>query len=138
CTITQNSPDLNAYCANIEKEKATLTFLVPTILYRLLEIESDLSTLKYVVYGAAPMSPGKLKLLQAKLGNIFIQGYGSTEHFGFALNMSTQKHIIKTEVDEVRLGSAGQPTPSVECVIVDSEGNTLPQGETGELWVRSR
>jgi len=138
CTITQNTPDLNAYCANIAQEKATLTFLVPTILYRLLEIESDLSTLKYVVYGAAPMSPGKLKLLQAKLGNIFIQGYGSTEHFGFAFNMSTEQHIIRTEADEVRLGSAGQPTPGVECIIVDSEGNKLPQGKTGELWVRSR
>ncbi|MFC6203766.1 class I adenylate-forming enzyme family protein [Psychrobacter urativorans] len=138
CTITQYSPDLNAYCANIESEKATLSFLVPTILYRLLEIDSDLSTLKYVVYGAAPMSPGKLKLLQAKLGNIFIQGYGSTEHFGFALNMSTQKHIIKTPADEVRLGSAGQPTPGVECLIVDTDGNEVLQGETGELWVRSR
>ncbi|WP_339783027.1 AMP-binding protein [uncultured Marinobacter sp.] len=138
CTITQNSPDLNAYCANIEHEKATLTFLVPTILYRLLDIESDLSSLRFVVYGAAPMSSGKLKQLQAKLGNIFVQGYGSTEHFGFASNMSTKQHIIHNEEDEVRLGSAGQPTPSVECIIVDEKGNKLPKGETGELWVRSR
>lgn len=138
CTITQNSPDLNAYCANIEKEKATATFLVPTILYRLLDIESDLSTLKHVVYGAAPMSSEKLKDLQAKLGNIFIQGYGSTEHFGFISNMSISQHIINNEEDEVRLGSAGQTTPSVECIVVDEDGNKLPNGETGEFWVRSR
>lgn len=84
------------------------------------------------------MSSGKLKQLQAKLGNIFVQGYGSTEHFGFASNMSTKQHIIHNEEDEVRLGSAGQPTPSVECIIVDEKGNKLPKGETGELWVRSR
>lgn len=138
CTITQNEPDLKLYCENIAKEKATLTFLVPTILYRLLDIDSDLSSLKFVIYGAAPMSPGKLKQLQARLGNIFVQCYGSTEHFGFASNMGTNQHLIHKEEDEVRLGSAGQPTPGVECIIVNEKGEKVEKGETGEIWLRSR
>lgn len=138
CTITQNEADLKVYCRNIENEKATITFLVPTILYRMLDIDSDLSSLKYVIYGAAPMSAGKLKQLQEKLGNIFVQCYGSTEHFGFASNMGTSQHVIEREEDEVRLSSAGQPTPGVECIIVNEKGEKVPKGETGEIWMRSR
>ena len=138
CTITQNEADLELYCKNIEKEKATITFLVPTILYRMLEIDSDLSSLRFVIYGAAPMSPGKLKKLQEKLGNIFVQCYGSTEHFGFASNMGTSQHLINKEEDEVRLSSAGQPTPGVECIIVNEKGEKVHKGETGEVWLRSR
>jgi acyl-CoA synthetase (AMP-forming)/AMP-acid ligase II len=54
-----------------------------SLLYRLLTLADFswkyLSTLATVYYGAAPMSPSKLKELQAAFGNIFIQVYGSIE-----------------------------------------------------------
>ncbi|HBO3145819.1 class I adenylate-forming enzyme family protein [Pseudomonas aeruginosa] len=138
CNVTQNTPDLKHYCTNIQKEQITHSFLVPTILYRLLEIDADMSSLRYMLYGAAPMSPGKLKQLQAKMGNIFVQVYGSTEHFGFSSNLSIEQHIINTPEDEVRLSSAGQPTSGVEFIIVDDNGRKVAPGESGEIWMRSR
>lgn len=111
---------------------------MPTILYRLLEIDADMSSMRYMLYGAAPMSPGKLKQLQAKLGNIFVQIYGSTEHFGFSSSLSIEQHIINTPEDEVRLSSAGQPTSGVEFIIVDENDQKVAPGESGEIWMRSR
>tara|TARA_R110002074_G_scaffold112895_5_gene241319 strand:+ start:3716 stop:5287 length:1572 start_codon:yes stop_codon:yes gene_type:complete len=142
CNITQNQPDLGEYCRNIQNEKVTAAMLVPTILYRLLELpeatDNDLSTLQYIYYGASPMSPSKLKKLQEKFGNIFIQGYGSTEHFACALSLSTEDHIINSPEDETRLASAGRATPGVEILVMDDDGKPVRPGEVGELWLRSR
>ncbi len=139
CTVTQNEPDLQQYARNIEAERVTNCFLVPTILYRLLDVaDVDLTSLKYIFYGAAPMSPAKLKRLQQKYGNIFAQVYGSTEHFGIVTSLDTRQHIINSPVEEGRLASAGQVTPGVEVVVVDDSGNPVKQGEVGEIWMRSR
>ncbi len=142
CNVLINEPDLGLYCRTIEKEKVNTGFLVPTILYRLLDLPdaraADLSSLTTMFYGAAPMSPSKLKLLQKEFGNIFVQVYGSTEHFGIASYMSKDQHIIDTEKDEKRLSSAGQVNSNIELVICDDEGKRVPRGETGEIWLRSR
>lgn len=141
CNITLNEPDLVRYCKTIEKERISHAMMVPTLLYRLLELSEaetcDLSTLKAMIYGAAPMSPAKLKLLQEKFGNIFVQVYGSTEHFAIALSLSKAAHKVD-ETTEHRLASAGQVTAGVEVVVVDDDGQALPRGEIGEMWLRSR
>jgi acyl-CoA synthetase (AMP-forming)/AMP-acid ligase II len=115
--------------------------MVPTLLYRLLELpdahSSDLSTLQNMFYGAAPMSPSKLKKLQAQFGNIFIQVYGSTEHFCLALSLSKADHCVDART-ESRLASAGRITAGVEVVVMDDEGKPIPKGQLGEFWLRSR
>ncbi len=142
CNVLINEPDLGLYCRTIEKEKINSAFLVPTILYRLLEMPdaktADLSSLSTMFYGAAPMSPAKLKLLQKEFGNIFVQLYGSTEHFGIASYMSKDQHLVESAADEKRLSSAGQVNANIEFVICDEDGRRVPQGETGEIWLRSR
>jgi len=114
CQLTQNLPDLEQFCANIQAEKVTSTLLVPTVLYRLLELEEsgkyDLSSLITVYYGAAPMNPDKLKKLQAKFGNIFVQVYGSTEHPAVTTALGKEDHIVEKEEDEGRLASCGRVT----------------------------
>ncbi|MBV1882199.1 MAG: AMP-binding protein [Pseudomonadales bacterium] len=142
CNITLNEPDLVRYCQTIEKERVTSAMLVPTILYRLLELkearDSDFSTLQNMFYGAAPMSPAKLSLLQEKFGNIFIQVYASTEHPAIALSLSKQAHRIEKPEDEGRLAAAGQVAAGIELVINDSEGKQVEGQEIGEIWIRSR
>ena len=142
CNLTLNEPDLVRYCQTIEKERVTSAMLVPTILYRLLELpeakDSDFSTLCNMFYGAAPMSPAKLVLLQEKFGNIFIQVYASTEHPAIALSLSKAAHKITKPGDEVRLAAAGQVTAGIEVVIKNADGETLASPEVGELWIRSR
>ena len=142
CTVTMNVPDLAALCRNIEAERITSTFLVPTILYRLLDLPeaqaADLSTLDTVYYGAAPMSPTKLKLLQKSFGNIFVQLYGATEHAAVSLSLPKYAHRAETADQEAQLAAAGLPLPGVEILIMNDDGSPVAQGEIGEIWIRSR
>ena len=141
CTVTLNEPDLVRWCQTVEAEKITHAFIVPTIAYRLLELPearaSDLSSLKTVIYAAAPMSPAKTVLLIERFGPIFVQAYGSTEHFAATLSLSKKDHIV-TKDEESRLASAGRRVPGVEVFIADDDGNPVKRGETGELYLRSR
>jgi fatty-acyl-CoA synthase len=139
-TVTMNQPDLMKFCQYIQDEKITSTILVPTILYRFLELDVtkkyDLTSLETVFYGASPMSPDKLKQLQEKFGNIFVQAYGATEAYPPVALLGKAEHQLKTEEDAARLNAAGKPVPCYEIKIVDDDGKEVPTGETGEAWLR--
>lgn len=140
CTLTQNAPDLALWCRHIEAEAVTVGSLVPTLLYRLLDMpeagDHDLSSLRTVYYGAAPMSPGKLAQLQQRFGNIFLQIYGATECLQPVATLSKADHLLATE--NGRLASAGRVAPGVELIVVDEAGREVTPGATGEIWLRSR
>lgn len=142
CNVTLNDPDLVAWSRTVEKERVTSAFQVPTLMYRLLELEeaqkADLSSLRTFFYGAAPMSPAKLKQLQERFGNIFVQVYGSTENICVAVAMAKYDHLIETAEDEAHLASAGKPVPGVQVKICDDTGTPVQKGEIGEIWLRSR
>ncbi|MEX3932239.1 AMP-binding protein [Paraburkholderia phymatum] len=139
CSVTQNLPDLREWCRNVEKERITVGVLVPTLLYRLLDLkeagEHDLSTLCTLVYGASPMSAAKLVQLQARFGNIFMQVYGASECLQIVTVLTKADHA---SAGEARLASAGRVTASAELIVVDEDGRPLPAGATGEIWIRSR
>ncbi|WP_252503132.1 class I adenylate-forming enzyme family protein [Sporosarcina sp. Marseille-Q4943] len=138
---TVNLPDLELLCKTIQEYGITATFAVPTLLYRLEELglhdKYNLSTLDCILYGASPMSPSKLETLQDKFGNVFVQGYGSTEAFPPVLSLGKKDHIIKTDEDRKRLSAAGQPLLGVDMFVADPEGKEVPAGTIGELWIRS-
>ncbi|MCY1278789.1 Long-chain-fatty-acid--CoA ligase [compost metagenome] len=139
CTVTQNIPDMVQLCRNIEAERITMTLLVPTMIYRLLEMPEatsyDLSSLNTLAYGAAPMSPTKLRQAQERFGNIFMQIYGATECLHAVAMLSKADHL---NASDEQIGSAGRIAAGAEVIIVDEDGREVPLGETGELWVRSR
>ena len=141
CAVTQNAPDLVQWCRNVEQERISGAMLVPTILYRLLELpeasEHDLSSLETVLYGAAPMSPSKLGLLQERFGNVFVQVYGATECCVPITCLGKSDHADAVGDSRI-LASAGRVTPGVEIRVVGPDENDVASGETGELWVRSR
>ncbi len=142
CMVTQNLPDLRQWCRVVEAERITLSFLVPTLLYRLLELEEarshDLSSLETIFYGAAPMSPDKLQLLRARFGGIFLQVYAATESTIAVSVLAKQDHELTDEAGARRLASAGRPGPGIEVMIAADDGHELPLGESGELWLRTR
>src|SRR5450631_163960 len=142
CLVTQNVPDLKQWCRTVEAEKIDSSFLVPTLLYRLLGLEEaakhDLSSLRTLFYGAAPMSPDKLQLLKARFGNIFVQIYAATEAAVAVSSLSKADHEITNEEDAKRLSSTGRVTPGEEVMVADTDGRELPVGEMGELWLRTR
>ena len=137
CTLTQNGADLKAWCRNVEAEKITTTLMVPTLVNWLLDLPEaghhDLSSLRTLYYGAAPMSPAKLAQAQARFGNIFFQLYGATECAQAVCTLTPADHL-----DTARLASAGRPTIGIEIRIVDDDGHDVAHGATGEIWLRGR
>lgn len=141
CTVTMNQPDLELWCQYVEQERITHAFVVPTLAYRLLEMpdaeQCDLSTLKTVMYGAAPMSPTKAKNLVERFGPIFMGIYGATEHLAVTLALAKADHV-GDELVEKRLASAGRRNGGIELTVCDDDGNPVSPGEIGEFYIRSR
>ena len=138
--VTWNKADWDAMGKVIEAEKINMIYGVPTVLYRILEMDlpsrHDISSLKTIRYGAASISPAKLEELLAVFGPIFVQGYGSTECWPSATILGRGDHRTDGELWLKRLTSVGRPLPNQEVFIRDFEGNPLPTGETGEIWIR--
>ena len=76
-------PDPSAVLDLIEQHGVTELFLPPTVIYRLLDepgLEArDLSSLRYFISGAAPLSVDKLRRAIDVFGPVMMQGYGQTE-----------------------------------------------------------
>jgi acyl-CoA synthetase (AMP-forming)/AMP-acid ligase II len=142
CSLTINDRSLLTWCRTVEREKVTATLLVPSMLYRLLEApetrDFDLSSLATIYYGASPMSPPKLKQLCERFGDIFVQIYASSEHAAVVTSMSKAEHRPDANGDETHLASAGRVVPGVEVRIMDRQGRPVPDGQDGEIWMRSR
>jgi fatty-acyl-CoA synthase len=142
CNLTMNDRTLQTWCQTVEQEKITASVMVPSMLYALLvapeATAADLSSLTALYYGASPISPTRLNELRRRFGNIFIQLYGSSEHIGAASALSTAEHLPDESGDQTRLSSAGRVVPGVELRIMDGDGKPVPDGQDGEIWMRSR
>ncbi len=140
CTVTMNLPDLSAWCRHVASERITTSAMVPTLMYRLLELPDaghcDLSSIETIFYGAAPIAADKLKSLQKRMGNVFVQVYAATESLGTITYLDRASHDI--ESDQEHLKSCGKPSLGMEIMLIDDEGQPVERGELGELWVRSR
>ena len=98
----------------IERHKITATFLVPVMIYVLLDSEesktADLSSLETLIYGASAMSPTRLAEGIERWGSIFFQCYGQSEAPMVLSHLKKADHdLSKPE----RLASCGRPTPWV-------------------------
>jgi fatty-acyl-CoA synthase len=126
--------DLIAVC---EAERATATFLVPTMIYRLLDHPrapaADLSSLRLVIYGAAPISPSRLNEALHRFGPIFMQLYGQVEAPNTITALPVADHIPD---DMVRLASCGRPLAGLEVRLLDASGAPVAAGAAGEVCVR--
>lgn len=128
-----------AFFETVEKEKVTMTSLVPTTLNMLLNFENrenyDYSTLKLVTYGASPMPVEKLRQAMNIFGPVLYQSYGQTEAMVTISYMSKEEHVINLEACPERLSSAGRPHTGVHVKIVDDQGQEVGVGEVGEVIV---
>jgi acyl-CoA synthetase (AMP-forming)/AMP-acid ligase II len=141
-TYTLNTPDLMTWCKTVQEERITHSLLVPTLLYRLADMNSaevyDLSSLRTLAYGAAPIAPAALGRLVEQFGRVFVQLYAATETAMCISVLGKSDHDTDGEAALRRLGSAGRITPGVELIIADDDGNPRPTGTTGEIWIRAR
>jgi acyl-CoA synthetase (AMP-forming)/AMP-acid ligase II len=130
----------------VEKEKANRAMMVPTMLKQLLDhpdfSKHDLSSLKVITYGAAPMPiPVIRKALEVFPGVSFINAFGQTETASTITALGPEDHVITGTEEEKekklkRLASIGKPMADVEMKVVDEDGKKLPVGQVGEILAR--
>ena len=124
----------------IEKHRVTELFLPPTVIYGLLDLpgitERDFSSLRYLMYGAAPMSPEKLRRALATFGPVMLQGFGQTEATAGISCLAPEDHFVDGEVaPEERLSSCGRPFPFTRVTIRDDANRELASQQVGEICV---
>ena len=130
----------------VEKEGVNRAMLVPTMLKQLTDHPDfgryDLSSLKVITYGAAPMPLEVIKkAVKAFPGVNFIQAFGQTETASTITALGPEDHLIEGTEEEIekklkRLTSIGKAISDTEMKVVDEDGNTLPPGEVGEILAR--
>jgi fatty-acyl-CoA synthase len=133
-------PDL--LLGTIEKERASATLLVPTMIYVLLDhpkwSQYDTSSLKNVLYGAAAIAPERLKQAIGRYGPVFTQFFGQTEAPMALTALPRADHVDADPARELEvLTSAGRATYPTEIRLVDHDGRDVATGEPGELIARS-
>ncbi len=121
--------------ALIAGERPTVGFAVPTVLWLMFhapEFEhADLSSLRFIAAGGAPVPEELLKCCAEKLPGVsLVPGYGLTEASGM-----THSTVSLEEASRMPR-SVGRPNPLTEARVVDSSGNEVPPGTPGELLVR--
>jgi acyl-CoA synthetase (AMP-forming)/AMP-acid ligase II len=94
---------------------------------------TDLSTLKTIYYGAAPITPSLLSQASHVLGCAFSQGYGMTEAAGNAVFLDGDAHAKGLSSDETLLSKAGIAGAMTILRVVDDQGLDVPPGELGEI-----
>ncbi|MFI9491880.1 MULTISPECIES: class I adenylate-forming enzyme family protein [Streptomyces] len=125
----------------IERYRVTEVFLAPTVAYRVMETpgieERDFSSMRYLIYGAAPMSTDKLRRAIELFGPILTEAYGLAEAFAGISFMRPEEHLVdgRTAPDS-RLASCGRPNPLINLEIRDDDGRPVPVGQTGEICVQ--
>lgn len=114
----------------------TWTFLVPTMLYRLLDAldgPKDLG-LRTIVYGAAPITPDRLTRALEVFGPVFVQLYGQTECPNWGTRLAKDDH---NPAWPELLDSCGRASIMADVAIVDEHFATATAGDTGEVCLRS-
>jgi acyl-CoA synthetase (AMP-forming)/AMP-acid ligase II len=129
--VTMPRFDLDQFLALIEEHRVTHAHVVPPIALALAKHPAvdgaDLSSLRLIMSGAAPLGAELSEAVAARLGVTTIQGYGMTE-------TSPVTHVSPTEPERVKPGTIGLPVPGTETRVVDPE--TREDGTRGELLIR--
>src|SRR5262249_29439342 len=132
--VTMPRFDLETFLALMERHRVTKAHLVPPIILALARhpaVEGrDLSSLRWINSGAAPLSGELADACAGRLGCTVVQGYGLTE-------TSPVTHAVPVEREANRPGSIGPAVPNTECRVVDlQDGEDLGPGDDGEVWIR--
>lgn len=132
---------IDAFCQTVRRHQVTTTWVVPTIIGMLLDFPDrqkyDLSSLRTIVYGGAPMPVERLKEALQVFGQIFVQVFGLSETPHPIISMGKVDHVADTpEQLSRRLGSAGRASIGVEVRLVTEDGREAASGEVGEIAVR--
>jgi long-chain acyl-CoA synthetase len=118
----------------IEKHRISQMGGVPTVVRSLLEHpdrdKHDISSLTSIGQGGAPPSPDTI----LRIGKDFAgkvspgNGYGLTETTAGCIGVAGPAYLARPE-------SSGLPVVGTDVIIADDDGNELPRGQVGEVWI---
>ena len=118
----------------IQTHRVTSTFMAPALVKRIVDLPEsvraryDVSSMRSLVVAAAPCPMRVKEEALRYFGPCFYEFYGSTE-----LGINT---ILRPEEVLRKPGSCGRAAPGIEIALLDDDGNPVPAGEPGELYVR--
>ncbi|SDN10425.1 long-chain-fatty-acid--CoA ligase [Afipia sp. GAS231] len=127
----------------IEKEKVTVTLIVPTMIQMLTDHPlfrtADLTSLKRILYGASPINEALLNRAMAGLpGTAFHQLYGMTELSPLATHLPWDQHTGEAATRKNRQRACGRAAVGCEVRIVDADHKPVGTGVVGEVAVRGQ
>jgi long-chain acyl-CoA synthetase len=124
--------DPGTFLSMVQEHGVQSAALVPSMIQLLLAQpleEFDLTSLRYLGSGAAPLAPELVEELRRRVPWVSIrQGYGLSE---------TAALVSTNPAGREKAGSVGLPIPGAEVRILDDSGRALGAGEPGEVCVRS-
>jgi benzoate-CoA ligase len=124
-------PDPTSVFGVIDRYRPTILYGVPTAYAAMLHAveggaQVDMSSVRVGVSAGEALPAAIYGRWRERFGVEILDGIGSTEIL----------HIfLSNRLGEVRPGSSGQLVPGYEAKIVDDDGNPVPQGEIGNLWI---
>jgi acyl-CoA synthetase (AMP-forming)/AMP-acid ligase II len=124
--------ELDLLLRHIESDRITVEMAVAPIAMAIAshpDLESyDLSSLRYIMWGATPVTASVAETVTRRIGVGWLPAYGASELPVIACN----------PLDGARLDSAGRPVPGVEVRVVSlASGQPVAPGQTGEIQARS-
>ena len=134
--VVQDRFDAGDWLRLVQEYRVSTTFLVPTMLQRILDHpdfgRTDLTSLVAIAYGAAAAPAALVQRAMAAMPNVaFANVFGQTETLGAYTTLLPEHHRNPN-----RIGSVGLPLPGVEVRVVNpSTGTDVKAGSVGELWV---
>ena len=139
--------EVKEWMKTIQDEGASRAMLVPTMLKWVVDDPDfhafDLSSLKVITYGAAPMPFEVIKKAIKELPWVrFINAFGQTETASTITTLGPEDHVLEGTEQEIEkklkrlISSIGRPLPDVKVKIVDEKENPLPPNEVGEILAK--
>ncbi|MBY0278062.1 long-chain-fatty-acid--CoA ligase [Candidatus Binatia bacterium] len=125
----------------LSEERIGRALLVPAMIQACLVMVPDVAerkydALRYIVYGASPISEATLARAIDVFGCDFVQGYGMTETTAAVTYLLPSDHHRALAGKPELLLSAGRAMVGTEVRVVDAQDRPLPPGEVGEIVAR--
>ncbi len=115
----------------VREHGVSLMFAVPSMFAAIAHLKNagpeDFKTIYAMISGGEPLPARLREIFQQRFGVTLYEGYGLTETCAVAALNIPHDH---------RPGSVGKPIPGVEIKFTDDNGNPVPPGQTGEIWLR--
>lgn len=124
----------DAFLEGMRKHRINYTFIAPAMLYEVLDhpdlATTDCSSMYMFNVGGAPITPARLRQAIDRFGPVIRLTYG----------LSESPYVAAELIEEAsdRLPTCGKPWGDVEIEIRSEDGTVVPDGQVGELWVRSK